>query len=64
MIGAVLWAAFTKGPIFFAESIAITAFAISWLTKGEIHAPIVQAIKNRMGLNMGKSGSAFPGLPR
>lgn len=43
MIGCVLWAAsamFTKGPIFWPESIAIVAFAVSWLVKGEAHQPV------------------------
>jgi fatty acid desaturase len=38
MIGAVLWAAsslITGAPIFYPEAIAIVAFAISWLVKGE-----------------------------
>ena len=49
MIVAVLWAAITNGPIFFPESVAIIAFAVSWLTKGEAHAPFVRAVKSLMG---------------
>lgn len=46
MIGAVLWAMsalITQGPIFLPEAIAITAFAISWLAKGEAYQPVMQA---------------------
>lgn len=46
MIGAVLWAMsalITKGPIFLPEAIAIAAFAISWLVKGEAYQPVMQA---------------------
>jgi heme/copper-type cytochrome/quinol oxidase subunit 2 len=48
MIGAVLWAGssyFTKGPIFWPEAIALWAFAISWLVKGEAHEPVVRAVR-------------------
>jgi hypothetical protein len=48
MIGCVLWAAsslITDAPIFWPEAIAIVAFAISWLIKGEAHRPIVRAIR-------------------
>lgn len=43
MIIGVLWAGsslFTKAPIFWAETMAIVGFAISWLVKGEADAPI------------------------
>ena len=48
MIVAVLWAAssrFTGAPIFLPESIAIIAFAVSWLTKGEIQKPVIEMVK-------------------
>jgi len=48
MIVAVLWAAssmFTHAPIFVPESIAIAAFAVSWLTKGEAHKPVMQMVR-------------------
>jgi len=48
MIVAVLWAAsamFTHAPIFLPESIAIIAFAASWLTKGEAHKPVMQMVR-------------------
>jgi hypothetical protein len=44
MIVCVLWAAsfsFTDAPIFVPEAIAIVAFAISWLVKGEAHQPVI-----------------------
>ena len=49
MIASVLWAAssmFTHAPIFLPESIAIIAFAVSWLTKGEVHKPVMQMVFN------------------
>jgi len=48
MIGAVLWAAsslITGRPIFVPEAIAIVAFAVSWLVKGEAYQPIVRAVR-------------------
>jgi len=48
MIGCVLWAAsslITQAPIFWPEAIAIVAFAISWLVKGEAHQLVVDAIR-------------------
>jgi len=44
MIACMLWAGssfFTGAPIFWPEAIALWAFAISWLVKGEAHRPIV-----------------------
>ncbi len=44
MIVCMLWAGssyFTKAPIFWPEAIALWAFAISWLVKGEAHKPII-----------------------
>jgi heme A synthase len=49
MIACVVWAAVAKlvvAPIFWPESIAIVAFAISWLVKGEAHKPVVRAAEN------------------
>jgi hypothetical protein len=48
MIGSVLWAAssvITHAPIFIPEAIAIIAFAISWLVKGEAYQPVLSAIR-------------------
>lgn len=48
MIVLVLWAAaslVTKAPIFYTESLAIIAFAVSWLVKGEAYKPLVAAMK-------------------
>ncbi len=45
MIGCMIWAGsshFTGSPIFWPEAIALWAFAISWLVKGEVYAPIVR----------------------
>ena len=44
MVASVLWAAssyFTGAPIFWPEAIAVWAFAVSWLVKGEAHRPVV-----------------------
>ena len=48
MIGAVLWIAstrFTKADIFWPESIAVVAFAVSWLVKGAAEEPILRAVR-------------------
>ena len=48
MIGSVLWAAsslITHAPIFYPEAIAIFAFAISWLVKGELYQPVLKAMR-------------------
>ena|SRR5438105_2616567 len=48
MIGSVLWAAssrITHAPIFLPEAIAIVAFAISWLVKGEAYEPVLRGIR-------------------
>jgi heme/copper-type cytochrome/quinol oxidase subunit 2 len=58
MIVAVLWAAsamFTHAPIFLPESIAIIAFAASWLTKGEAHKPVMEMVR-RIQQRVGFSG--------
>jgi heme A synthase len=47
MIACVLWAGIaglTDGPIFLPEAVAITAFATSWLVKGEAHTPVIRAV--------------------
>jgi heme/copper-type cytochrome/quinol oxidase subunit 2 len=51
MIVCLLWAAIAKravAPIFWPESIAIVAFAVSWLVKGEAHTPVIQAARKLM----------------
>ena len=48
MIVCVLWAGsslFTNAPIFVPEAIAIVAFAISWLAKGEAYHLVVDGIQ-------------------
>jgi hypothetical protein len=48
MIGSVLWAAsslITHAPIFIPEAIAIIAFAISWLVKGEAYQPVLTVMR-------------------
>ena len=48
MIACVVWAAIAKvatAPIFWPESIAIFAFAVSWLVKGEAHEPVLRALR-------------------
>jgi len=49
MIGAVLWAAsslVTHARIFAPEAVAIVAFAVSWLVKGEAYEPVLAAIRH------------------
>jgi len=49
MIASVLWAAssmFTHKPVFVPETIAIVAFAISWLAKGEAYQPVVTVVRH------------------
>jgi hypothetical protein len=51
MIGCVLWAGsslFTGAAIFVPEALAIVAFAVSWLVKGEAHEPVIRATKRFM----------------
>ena len=48
MIAAILWAGsslFTGKPIFWAEVIALWAFALSWLVKGGAHKPILATLQ-------------------
>jgi len=52
MIVCVLWAASslaTQMPIFWPEAIAIIAFAISWLAKGETHRPVMRMMRRLSG---------------
>jgi hypothetical protein len=45
MILSIVWAGISSmfgAPIFWPEAIAIEAFAISWLTKGEAHLPLMR----------------------
>jgi hypothetical protein len=52
MIGCVLWAASslrTEAPIFLPEALAIVAFAISWLVKGEAYQPLLTAMRRWSG---------------
>jgi|ETNmetMinimDraft_26_1059896.scaffolds.fasta_scaffold22640_4 hypothetical protein len=47
MIGSVVWAGssvFTHDPIFWPEVVALWAFAMSWLVKGEVYNPILQRL--------------------
>jgi hypothetical protein len=63
MILAVLWSAsslITGAPIFWPETIAIVAFAVSWLVKGEADLPVRHAIRRlppRMGRAIGRPGA-------
>jgi hypothetical protein len=46
-IGCILWAASahaTHAPIFLPEAIAIEAFAISWLVKGDAQGAVVRTV--------------------
>ena len=47
MIGGMLWAGsalFTHAEIFWPETVAIVALAVSWLTQGEADYPIRQGV--------------------
>lgn len=44
-VGSALTALKTGGPIFWSEAIAIMAFAISWLVKGEAYQPVVDGAR-------------------
>jgi len=51
MVAAVGWAGsswFTGVPIFWAECVALWAFAISWLVKGYAHAALVDTVKSML----------------
>ena len=48
IVAGMIWAAFngwTKKSIFVPESLALTAFAFSWLVKGRAHKSIASAVK-------------------
>jgi hypothetical protein len=48
MIASMLWAAssaFSHAPIFWPETIAIEAFGISWLAKGEAHLSVARVVR-------------------
>jgi heme A synthase len=56
MIFSVLWAGsalFTHAPIFLPEALAIVAFAVSWLVKGEAYGPFVRTVKSLRPSNRG-----------
>jgi hypothetical protein len=58
MIACVVWAAvahFVVAPIFWPESIAIVAFAVSWLVKGELFDPMFHAAERRMRARASRS---------
>ena len=62
MLLGMLWAGicyFTHGPIFWAETIAIEAFALSWLVKGEADHPI-RRVARRLASRAGILGDAKP----
>jgi len=55
MIVSVVWAAIALKagkPIFLPEAIALVAFAISWLTKGRAHEPVVAVLRRVSGLGV------------
>jgi hypothetical protein len=61
MIGAVAWATvavFEDAPIFWPETIALEAFAISWLAKGDAHR-IVLGLVRRMRASLPEGGPAI-----
>lgn len=56
MAGSVLWAWLAgrkDNPIFLPETIALVAFAISWLVKGRAHEPVVAVFRNVSGSGKG-----------
>jgi hypothetical protein len=62
MVGNVLWAGFSgvRGrSIFWAESLALWAFALSWLVKGYAHKPVIDTVKGVMGMD-GAAGGQGP----
>jgi hypothetical protein len=49
MIVSVLWAGtsmITHAPIFLPEAVAILAFSVSWLAKGEAHRPVLAFVRS------------------
>ena len=65
MIGSVIWAAsslITHAPIVIPEAIAIFAFAISWLVKGEAYQPVLSAMRqlqSQLSIRFAKRNYAF-----
>lgn len=52
MVACVLWAGssyFTGAPIFWPEAIALWAFAVSWLVKGDAHRSVVDGVRRAIG---------------
>ncbi len=52
MVMSVLWAGssyFTGAPIFWAETIALWAFAVSWLVKGYAYRPVLNTVREVFG---------------
>ena len=52
MVASVLWAGssyFTGAPIFWAETVALWAFAVSWLVKGYAYRPVLNRVKEVFG---------------
>jgi hypothetical protein len=57
MIVSVLWTAsalITKAPIFLPEAIAIMAFAVSWLVKGEAYQPVLSILRRFVSATEGE----------
>ena len=52
MVASVLWAGssfFTGAPIFWPETMALSAFAVSWLVKGYAYRPVFNAVRGALG---------------
>lgn len=52
IIGSIIWtfiAGLSRNPIFLPESIALIAFAVSWLVKGHAHARITSVLRSMVG---------------
>lgn len=52
MVASVLWAGssfFTGAPIFWPETMALSAFAVSWLVKGYAYRPVINAVRGALG---------------
>jgi hypothetical protein len=64
MIGSVLWAAstmITHAPIFVPESIAVEAFAISWLAKGDAHGEMLRLFSRGARRATAPTAASSPG---
>jgi hypothetical protein len=48
------WAGWNHASIFYQESVAIEAFAVSWLVKGEAHQSIARAARRVFGQKAGR----------